>query len=255
MLVSLPSGRQAHPELEMEVTALARQMTAGVLLKELALRPGTDLVVRVQSAPANGGRGVISLAGVLLTVQLPAGLEAGQRLPVRVLGAEGTDVLMQIRAAAGPGAETPAPGQVAHTAGALALTGDGTLLRVAHELQQPGFALPLPNGDALSLAVHGEDEGAEGGDARQAAGEASFVLHSAALGPIEARLRLVDGAVSVAIVVDPAARDRFAAAAPELAGALERALGAPPQIQVGARIPQAARPQSPRVDEAFDAYA
>jgi hypothetical protein len=239
----------------MDVTALARQMTAGVLLKELALRPGADLVVRVQSAPANGGRGVISLAGILLTVQLPAGLEAGQRLPVRVLGAEGKDVLMQIRAAAGPSAEAPAPGQVAHAAGALALAGDGTLLRVAHELQQPGFALPLPNGDALGLAVAPDEQGEEGGEAREPGGEASFVLHSAALGPIEAHLRLVDGAISVAVVVEPGARARFAAALPELAGALERALGAPPQIQIAARRAQATRPTPPRVDESFDAYA
>jgi hypothetical protein len=241
----------------MEVTTLARQMTAGVLLEELALRPGADLVVRVHAAPPNGGRGAISLAGILLSAQLPAGLAPGQRLPVRVVRSGGDEVLLQLRMEAGEPAAAGAAGRVAQVAGALALAGDGQLLQVAHELQQPGLALPLPNGDALTLAVAEDEDEDGGGDGAHAdrGSEASFVLHSAALGAIEGRLRLVGGAVSVEVVVEPGARQRFAAAAPALVHALERATAAPARADIAARRPEAARPGPPRVDEAFDAYA
>ena len=136
----------------MEITTLARQM-AGVLLDELALRPGADLVARVAVAPANGGRGVISLAGVLLSAQLPAGLAAGQRLPVRVVRAGGDEVLLKLRSEAAPAEATQAGRPIAQAAGSLAVSGDGQLVRVADGLTQPGLALPLPNGDALTLQV------------------------------------------------------------------------------------------------------
>ncbi len=239
----------------MEVTTLARQVAAGALLEELALRPGADIVVRVDAAPQNGGRGVISLAGILLSVQLPAGLAPGQRLPVRVVRSHGDEVLLQIRNGAGAAAEAGSAGRMAQAAGALALAGDGRLLQVAHELQQPGLALPLPNGDALALAVAGDEGREEGSRSRETGSEASFVLHSATLGPIEAHLRLADGSIRVEVVVEPEARSRFAAAAPELAGALERACAGPAHVDVAARRPQHARPARPRVDESFDAYA
>jgi hypothetical protein len=238
----------------MEVTTLARQIATGVLLEELALRAGADLVVRVQTAPANGGRGVISLAGILLSAQLPAGLAAGQRLPVRVVRAQGDEVLLQLRseaAAAGAGSA----GRVAHVAGQLALAGDGRLLQVADGLQQPGLALPLPNGDALAFKVADDADDATRDSPADAAHEASFVLHSATLGPIEARLRLVGDSVSVEVVVEPHARRRFAAAAPELVRALGRATEAPARVDVAARRAHHPRPVGPRVDESFDAYA
>jgi hypothetical protein len=239
----------------MEVTTLARQMAAGVLLEELALRPGADLVVRVHAAPANGGRGAISLAGILLSAQLPAGLAPGQRLPVRVVRSHGDEVLLQLRTEAGAVAGAGSTGRVADAAGRLALTGDGQLVQVAEELQQPGLALPLPNGDALTLKVADEAHGGGRGRPGEHGHEASFVLHSAALGPIEAHLRLVGGAVSVEVVVEPEARARFAAAAPVLVSALERATATPAEVGVAARRPQQSRPVRPRVDESFDAYA
>jgi hypothetical protein len=238
----------------MEVTTLARQMAAGVLLEELALRPGADLAVRVHAALPNGGRGVISLAGILLSAQLPAGLAPGQRLAVRVVRSHGDEVLLQLRSEAA-GAGSGAAGRPAQVAGMLALAGDGQLVQVANGLQQPGLALPLPNGDALTLQIAEEPDGDEDAGSGEDGHEASFVLHSAALGPIEARLRLVGGAVTVEVVVEAAARKRFAAAAPALAEALERATAAPARVDVAARRGRQVRPAQPRVDEGFDAYA
>ena len=238
----------------MEITTLARQM-AGVLLDELALRPGADLVARVAVAPANGGRGVISLAGVLLSAQLPAGLAAGQRLPVRVVRAGGDEVLLKLRPEAAPAEATQAGRPIAQAAGSLAVSGDGQLVRVADGLTQPGLALPLPNGDALTLQVADDAQEERGEDAGAASGEASFVLHSAALGPIEARLRMTGGALAVEIVVEPGARRRFAAAVPELLTALERTSTAPALVDVAARRSRTARPARPPIEESFDAYA
>ncbi|HET6175192.1 MAG TPA: flagellar hook-length control protein FliK [Gaiellales bacterium] len=243
----------------MDVTTLARQVAAGVLLEELALRPGTDLVVRVQAAPPNGGRGMISLAGVLLSAQLPAGLAPGQRLPVRVVRSGGDEVLLRLKTEADAAplvAPLAAPAaRVAQVAGTLALAGDGQLVQVANALQQPGLALPLPNGDALTLAVAEDEEAAARGGAGEGGREASFVLHSATLGPIEAHLRLVDGALRVEVTVEPEARRQFAEAAPALVSALERAVSGPALVGVAARRPQHVRPARPRVDESFDAYA
>src|SRR5581483_7867586 len=119
--------------------------------------------------------------------------------------------------------------------------GEPKLVEVANALQQPGLALPLPNGDALTLHVDA-DEAGDGGAQRGAEGEAAFVLHSAALGPIEVRLRLGGGALGVGVVVEPDAEAEARAAAPALAQALARATGAQPTVEVGARR-AAARPE------------
>ena len=239
----------------MEVTTLARQM-AGVLLDELALRPGTDLVARVAAAPANGGRGVISLAGVLLSAQLPAGLAAGQRLPVRVVRAGGDEVLLKLRPEGAPAEAAATSRPLAQAAGTLAVTGDGQLLRVADGLAQAGLALPLPNGDALTLQVADEapEQGGEGGERagrrgvlRPALGRAR--AHRGA--PAADRRRARDRDRRRAL----GARQRFAAAVPGPLEALERANTAPALVGVEARRSRSPRPVRPPVDESFDAYA
>jgi hypothetical protein len=198
---------------------------------------------------------VISLAGVLLLAHLPAGLAAGQRLPVRVVRAGGDEVLLKLRPETAA-AETAQVGRpIAQAAGTLAVAGDGQLLRVADGLAQPGLALPLPNGDALTLQVADEAPEEGGAGAGAESGEASFVLHSAELGPIEARLRMAGGALTIEVVVEPGARGRFAAAVPDLLSALERTGTAPALVDVAARRRRSPRPVRPPVDESFDAYA
>src|SRR4051794_1864371 len=172
----------------MEITTAAvRQLTAGALLRELELRLGSEVAVRVVAAPPGGGRGTISLAGALLKAQLPPGLAPGQTLGAEVARAEQGQLVLKVL-------HEPAPdrGDVARTAGARAGSGEPRLVEVANALQQPGLALPLPNGDALTLHVE-PDEAGEGGAERGAEGEAAFVLHSASVGPIEVRLRLAGG--------------------------------------------------------------
>jgi hypothetical protein len=235
----------------MELTTQAiRQLAAGALLRELELRVGSEVAVRVVAAPPQGGQGAISLAGQLLRAQLPPGLAPNQKLAVQVARGEGNEVVLKVLHE--PAAAEPR-GDVARTAGALAVSGDPKLVQVAAELQQPGLALPLPNGDALALQVYpdGEAEGEQRDGAGE--GEAAFVLHSAALGAIEVRLRLGGGVLGVGVVVEPKAAAEARAALPELTAALARATRATPVVEVAAR--KASPPPAPRVEESLDAYA
>src|SRR5215471_12496851 len=143
----------------MEIATLTRAAAAGALIEALELAPGAEVVVRVHEAPVGGGRGVVSLAGLLLAAELPEGLSPGQRLPVRVEAGARDEVILRIR---GSEEEPPAlPGALARAAGALATSGDARLVQVAVALQPPGLGLPLGNGDVLALAVlaDGEEEG------------------------------------------------------------------------------------------------
>jgi hypothetical protein len=232
----------------MEITTVVRQAAAGALLRELALRAGSELAVRVAAAPPEGGRGVVSLAGLLLRAQLPPGLAEGQKLAVRVVKAEQGELVLKVLA---DGPAAPERAEVARAAGALAVSGEPKLVEVANALQQPGLALPLPNGDALTLNVQ-PDEEADGREPGDPGGEAAFVLHSAAVGPIEVRLRLGAGTLAVGVVVDPAAEPAAQAAAPALAQALARVTKMRPAVEIRPR--EGAAPPAPRVEETLDAY-
>src|SRR4051794_20347125 len=103
----------------MEITtALTRVAAAGALLRELEVRLGSELAVRVVAAPPDGGRGAVSLAGQLVRAQLPPGLQPGQKLAVQVARAEEGQVVLKVL-------HEPAPerGEVARAAGALAVSG------------------------------------------------------------------------------------------------------------------------------------
>jgi len=212
-------------------------------------RVGADVVLTVREAPPEGGRGVVSLAGLILQVRLPAGLLAGQTLAARVVEATPEQLVFRLHAGE---TEAALPTSQAHAAGALAVAGQPELLRAAVALAPPGLALPLPNGDALSLAVGDEHEQ---GDEPAADGEAQagFVLHSAALGPIEVRIRTGPGGITAGVVVDSPTLQHAISAAPELARMLELATGEAATVGVTART--AGRPPAPRVAEGLDAYA
>jgi len=237
----------------MEITNIARQIAAAAALELLEVESGEELAVRVHEAPADGGRGVLSLAGRLIAAQLPPGLAPGQRLTVRVLESRPDEVLLRVASAERE--DSPAPGQVARAAGALAATGDPQLVRIAADLQPPGLALPLPTGDALQLALPrtggGDELDERGGDGGPL--EAGFVLHSASLGPIAVRVRLADGIVGAEVTVAPEAEALVADAADELRSSLERTTGARATVAVAARREERRAP--PRIEDSFSAYA
>jgi hypothetical protein len=240
----------------MEIATLTRASTAGVLLQALELAAGAELAVRVHEAPPGGGRGVISLAGMLLPAQLPEGVSAGQRLTVRVVAAARDEVTLRIQADA-DGEPAPPAGALARAAGALATSGDARLVQAAVALQPPGLGLPLGNGDVLALDVPAaaDEDGPDAEREPGAEGEAAFVLHSAGLGPIAVRLRLAAGVVSVAVAVEPEAEAVAAAAAPDLRERVERATGARASVAVAARPSADPRPVPPPLGASLDAHA
>jgi hypothetical protein len=217
------------------------------------LEPGSELVARLVSAPANGGRGLISLAGMILEAQLPAGLLPGQKLHLRVVEARPDQLRVRL---VSPGAEPDATTDaVTRLAGELAARGDGALLRAALHLAD-GSPLWLPGGVAAQIHIDPEAEGDAGGDgpARTPAGEAGFVLHSPELGAIEVRLRMAAGAVRATVVTAAGDAARLAAdALPDLVAGLERATGFPAAAAAAPRGPAAPAPPPPQ--GAFDGYA
>ena len=214
--------------------------------RPLALAAGKDLVARIVSAPLAGGRGLISLAGVILEARVPPGLLAGQILQLRVTRADAEEVVVRIVHDA---AEHPDQQASSRLAGELALRGDGDLLRVA--LGLANGPLWLPGGAAATITIEPEDaveKDAAGG------GEAAFTLHCPKLGAIEVRLR-IDAAGVRAGVVTPAGplTDLAETALPELVAGLERATGRPAAAAVLARSDSDQAPVPP--GGAFDGYA
>ncbi len=243
-----------NPAANSQVAANAQ--LAGVLLKavagaEIGLRAGAEMVVRVVQAPPDGGKGLVSLAGQLLEARLPASLAPGQTLPVKVVEASADQVVLRVR----DDVAAPPPEHTAHAAGALAVSGHPDLVKAAVVLAPPQLALPLPNGDALQLAVQPDAEEEHGNGGGESGAEAAFVLHSAELGPIEVRLRLDGGSVVANVAVDGDALAETQAALPSLAAALERATGSAPRVGLVARAADAPAPARPRVAEGLDAYA
>jgi hypothetical protein len=215
--------------------------------RPLGLAPGKDLAARVVSAPLAGGRGLISLAGVILEARVPPGLSAGQILQLRVTRADAQEVVVRIVHDAGEHADQQASSRLA---GELALRGDGDLLRVA--LGLANGPLWLPGGAAATITIEPEDEVEK--DAAGGGGEAAFTLHCPDLGAIEVRLRI--GAAGVrAGVVTPAGTltDHAETALPKLVAGLDRATGRPAVAAVLARSGSDQAPVPP--GGAFDGYA
>ena len=217
------------------------------------LEPGSDLVARLISAPQNGGRGLISMAGMMLEAQLPGGLLPGQKLHLKVVEAQ--PEVLRVRIVTQSAEADEVTDVVTKLAGELAARGDGALLRAALHFAD-GSPLWLPGGVAAQIHVDPEAQGDAGADdpSRGPAGEAGFVLHSPDLGAIEVRLRMAEGAVSATVVTAPGAASQLAAEGlPDLVAALERATGRPAVAMATPREPANAAPPPPQ--GAFDGYA
>ncbi len=227
----------------MNLQAVSLKGVSGALgdgARTLALEPGAELVARVVTAPGQGGRGTISLAGALLQARLPAGVMRGQTLHLTVVRLDQSQLLVRIRHEAQ--ADQASRATLAHDAGRLAVTGDGELLRAALTLagQEP---LWLPDGGAASVQV--EPDGHTPTSAEGSTGQAAFVLHSPDLGAIEVRLRMTAGGIRVGVVTAAGAAAALAEGdLPDLVERLGRATGRPAVAAVSERAP-GRRPPAP----------
>jgi hypothetical protein len=217
--------------------------------RPLALAPGKELVARILSAPADGGRGLISLAGIVLEARLPAGLEAGRALRLQVTRADAEEVVVKIVSDASGHRDPAAAGRMA---GELALRGDPDLLRAALALADG--TLWLPGGAAATVTVDPDGAGAGAGSEPAPGGDAAFTLHCPRLGAIEVRLHVGPGGVRAGVVTPPGQTSELAGSSvSELVAALERATGRPATATVSPRAPSAPAPTPPA--GAFDGYA
>jgi hypothetical protein len=217
--------------------------------RPLALALGKELVARVLSAPEGGGRGLISLAGIVLEARVPAGLEAGRALRLQVTRADAEEVVVRIVADASEHLDGAAAVRVA---GELALRGDPDLLRAALTLADG--PLWLPGGAAATVTVDPDSHGEGQGPAPATGGEAAFTLHCPHLGAIEVRLHVGPGGVRAAVVAPPGPTSELAESGlSELVAALERATGRPATAAVSPRAASTPSPIPP--SGAFDGYA
>jgi hypothetical protein len=174
------------------------------LLPDLALKPGTFVSARVLDART------LSIAGVRLGAQLPAGLVEGQALRLRVEEASTDRVHLRI-------VDNAAQAQAAE----------------AQQVPASAYQVALPGG--VLARIHVEEREPDGGRGGSGAGAARSVVvryDSPTLGRLDVRLDAQSAAVHVTDG-DPALR--VAAAAGVLREALMRALGAPVQVTVHPR--------------------
>jgi hypothetical protein len=165
-------------------------------LPELSLREGTSVVARVASR--GEARGVIVLAGVPLTAELPPEVEAGQTLHLRIA--------------------------------------DVTPEQVTMRLESPSVAPPPPaplEQRAPRLAV--EDPPRRGADGEGSAGVA-LSFDSAVLGRLDLRVDLARGTVSASIAAPGGPAFALAtAAASRLEDALAEKTGRVAHVRVSPR--------------------
>ena len=171
-------------------------------LPEVSLRQGQSVLARVASR--GEGHGVLVLAGIPLTAQLPAGVGSGATLKLRIEEVSPERVVLKIEA------------QPAQPVDPLAA----------------GPAPPRP--DAPRLAVGEPPRRAPSGEEGGASVALAFV--SPALGRLDLRIDLASGAVQVGVEA-PAGRafEAADAAAERLRATLEDALERPASVRVTPR--------------------
>ncbi|HEU4975141.1 MAG TPA: hypothetical protein VFT50_08625 [Baekduia sp.] len=176
------------------------------MLPDVPLRPGAVVHGRVLDART------LVLEGVRLAAQLPEGVQAGQRLKLRVdeAGRDGLrlHVLETIQPAA---AHDPA---------------------AAPQVPVTAYAVALPGGAVAR--VHVEEDGGEESSRRSGAPRRSVVVRydSPTLGRLD--VRLDPGAAAVHVSAGAPA-ERVRSASPELRDALARVTGGPVQVTVHPR--------------------
>jgi hypothetical protein len=168
-------------------------------LPEVTLREGQSVMARVASR--GEGHGVLVLAGIPLTAQLPDGVGAGATLKLRIEEVSPERVVLRMDAqAVNPMAAGPPP--------------------------PPPEAPKVTVGEPPRRAPGGEEDGAS----------VSLAFHSPALGRIDLRIDLASGAIQVEVEA-PAGRAYEAADASSerLRASLEETLERPASVRVTPR--------------------
>lgn len=166
-------------------------------LPGLTLRPGMTVVARVHEQQA--GRGMLSLAGALLTAELPEGVAEGDRLRLQVQEVDPERIVLRLLSDTAP------------------------------------TAIPLPLPGEPRLRVEDEEAGSEQGGG--GGGESiALVYETPRLGALGLRLEVSGGGVRAIVAAGAGEPHELAtAAAAELRDALARVSGKQAQVRVDER--------------------
>jgi hypothetical protein len=202
-LTSFAGGVAGPPEPLRQSAAMVDPIAVRVaLLREqlsgLTLRPGLSVVARVLEHQA--GRGMLSLAGAVVSAELPENVGEGDRLRLQVQETGPERVVLRLLADAPPAA----------------------------------ISLPLPGEPRLRVD---EDDHRDDGHGGGGTGESiALVYETARLGALGLRLELHAGAVRAVVAARAGEPHALAsAAAGELEQALGRVTGRPAQVRVEER--------------------
>ncbi len=142
----------------MDPFAVDRQLLRSVLLPEVSLSLGRELMARVVSNDA-AGHGSLSIAGMLLPAELPEALKAGQelRLQVRELTPDRVVFGMQPQDEPQPQAELRLP--QAPIGAPTPPSGDGQLVVQERHSSHPGGEDPAHSSHTLALRYEAPNAG------------------------------------------------------------------------------------------------
>jgi len=207
-----------------------------MLAPEIRIAPGRALMARVVATGA-GGRGSLSIAGLLVDAQLPDSVTAGDQLRLIVASVDAERVLLTIST---PGGQDPSPPGAAggQPAGAQPGAHEGAPSPGSAAAAQPaspppvvGSWVPLPGGGRLSVL----QREAGGGAGAEGARTLALRYDAPALGPIDLRFTLAPGALALHVTVASEALAAARAAGGELERSLAGALSRPATVTVSAR--------------------
>jgi hypothetical protein len=168
---------------------------------DIKIVPGRAVMARVVQAPP-GQKGSLSIAGYLLDAELPESVQPGQDLRLVVKDVNAERVLLTISDPHNPDQTPPAhqapPTQQTQQALPLHTQPGGEVLDPSLAAQPP---VPLPGGGNVQVT----ERDAGGGGGGRAADRQNVVLryNAPALGPVDLRLQMDAGALSLSVTLPP----------------------------------------------------
>lgn len=186
----------------MQPLAVDASLLRTVLAADVRLTIGRELMARVASVTAEG-RGVLSLAGVLLEAELPAGMHAGAELRLQVRELTPERVVLGIQA----DAPQPPP--------------------LAAPIESP--RIPLPGGGFVRVAERDAGGSLAAGDQTHTV---SVRYDAPSLGQVDMHFTLGVGALALTVAVAPGAYGTADDHSPALQTALAAATERPATVTV-----------------------
>lgn len=191
----------------MQPLAVEASLLRAVLASDIKLAVGRELMARVATV-GTGGRGTLSLAGVLLEAELPANVHAGEELRLQVRELTPEKVVLAIRTDA---AQPP----------------------VVVPVEAP--RVPLPGGGFVKVTERDAGAGSAGSESGEQTHTLRLRYDAPSLGPVDLHFTLSAGALALMVAVAPGAYETTDDHSSRLREMLARATERPATVTVLAR--------------------